>query len=233
MHDNPVHHAVQARLVDALEPRAIVFEMVEQADALKITTQHRENSVALETLLRWDDLGWPDFAMYFPIFQAAGDAPVYGAALPRAKVREAVSIGAASVFGDGAALFGLTDTLPASEQAAREALQQAAHCNAMPTELLPGMVEAQRLRDAALARAVVTARAEPGRGPVVVIAGNGHARHDWGVPQALSAYMHASDDQFEVVSLAQYEESAPDQPPVTHWIVTASVAREDPCAAFQ
>ena len=43
-----------------------------------------------------------------------------------------------------------------SEQAAREAEQMAAHCDALPEDILPGFVEAQRLRDAALAEDVLS-----------------------------------------------------------------------------
>ncbi len=66
--------------------------------------------------------------------------------------------GAAAVFGAAAARFGLDAPLPEDEQAAREAEQAEAHCGALPAEMLPGMVEAQRLRDAALARAVAARR---------------------------------------------------------------------------
>jgi hypothetical protein len=89
------------------------------------------------------------------------------------------------VFPGDAARFGLTEALDPDEQAAREAEQQEAHCNALPEEILPGFVEAQRLRDAALAEAALAALADTG-GPVVVVTGNGHARADWGVPALLA-----------------------------------------------
>ncbi len=37
MHDNPVHHAHQAIAVEALGAKALVFEMLTEAQALKIT----------------------------------------------------------------------------------------------------------------------------------------------------------------------------------------------------
>ena len=72
----------------------------------------------------------------------------------RGDVRRAVSEGAATVFGGAAPLFGLDAALDPEEQATREAGQMAAHCDALPEDVLPGMVEAQRLRDAALAAAM-------------------------------------------------------------------------------
>jgi hypothetical protein len=52
-------------------------------------------------------------------------------------------------------------------------------------EILPGFVEAQRLRDAALAEAALAALEAHGA-PVAIITGNGHARRDWGVPAVLA-----------------------------------------------
>lgn len=233
VHDNPAHHALQARVVSSLGPSALVFEMVEPGQARAITQDIRSSAIKLEAALAWDARGWPDFAMYFPIFAAAEKAGLFGGALPRDDVRRAVSDGAASVFGAAAPLFGLDQPLKAAQQADREALQMAAHCDALPEEMLAGMVEAQRLRDAALARAVINAMQQGGQGPVVVIAGNGHVREDWGIPQALRVYLDASGETANILSLGQYEETPPDTPNVTHWVVTEAAMREDPCNAFR
>lgn len=233
VHDNPLHHALQARVVAGVQPSALVFEMVEPGQARALTQDIRKDALKLEAALTWDARGWPDFAMYFPIFAAAPDAGVFGGALPRDDVRKAVSDGAAPVFGAAAPLFGLDQPLDASQQSDREALQMAAHCDALPEEMLAGMVEAQRLRDAALARAVINAMQQGGDGPVVVIAGNGHVREDWGIPQALSIYLEATGETVDIVTLGQYEGTAPGTPRVTHWVVTEAAERDDPCVAFR
>ncbi len=228
VHDNPAHHAHQAQAVAALAPAAIVFEMLTPEQAAAVTDANRRDAAALEAALGWQASGWPDFAMYHPIFTAAPRARVYGAALPGEDVRRAVREGAAAVFGADAARFGLTAPLPPAEQAAREAEQMAAHCDAMPAALMPGMVEAQRLRDAALARATLRAMAETG-GPVAVITGSGHARRDWGVPAVLArAAPHLS-----VIAVGQVEAGAEAEQPFDHWIVTDPAPRPDPCAAFR
>lgn len=226
-HDNPAHHANQARAVAALAPSALVFEMLTPEQAAKVTPDLRADRAALEEALGWADTGWPDFAMYHPIFTASA-AAIYGAALPRDEVRRAVGEGAAKVFGEQAAAYGLTAPLPSSQQQEREDLQREAHCNALPEHLLPGMVEAQRLRDAGFARAVVQAVGETG-GPVAVITGNGHARRDWGLPAALAL---AAPD-LSLISVGQLEEAPEGDAPYDFWLVTEAVERGDPCAGLK
>ena len=86
-HDNPRHHAVQAAWVDALQPKAIVFEMLTEDQAARSTPKLRGTQDDLEATLGWEDAGWPDFAMYYPIFTAAPGAAIWGAAVPRDTVR--------------------------------------------------------------------------------------------------------------------------------------------------
>ncbi len=227
VHDNPVHHQNQTRAVSALRPTALVFEMLTPDQAAKVTPDNRGNATKLAAALGWQGSGWPDFAMYYPVFDAAPKAQIYGGGLPRAKVRRAVSEGAAVVFGDGAAVFGLSDALPAPQQSARELLQKQAHCNALPENLLPGMVEAQRLRDATLAAAVIKALKETA-GPVIVITGNGHARADWGVPALLDIAAAGKT----TISVGQFEQDPWDEVPFDFYLLTSIAEREDPCAAF-
>lgn len=228
VHDNPVHHAHQASAVAAIGPAALVFEMILPDQVAAITPGLRDDPAALAQALDWSARGWPDFMMYHPIFAAAPQAAIYGAEVPREDVRRAVSEGAAAVFGPGAGALGLATPLPAAEQAAREDRQAAAHCDMLPDHLLPGMVEAQRLRDAALAQAAITAHRETG-GPVAVITGTGHARNDWGMPAAL----RVAAPGLTVLSVGQYEIPAPGALPHDLWLITDATPRPDPCAAFR
>jgi uncharacterized iron-regulated protein len=226
LHDNPTHHAHQAHAVAALAPKALVFEMLTPEAASKMPDT-LPDAATLGQILGWDAAGWPDFAMYYPIFAAAPKARVYGAEVPRAEARRAMKEGPIAVFGPEAAAYGLTDPLPPDDQSAREAEQAKAHCDALPPDLLPGMVDVQRLRDAALARAVVQAMADTG-GPVAVITGNGHARRDQGLAQPLARV--APD--LSLLAIAQFEEKAPAAPPFDLWLLTPTIPRDDPCAAF-
>ncbi|MEI4488490.1 ChaN family lipoprotein [Frigidibacter sp. MR17.14] len=225
IHDNPDHHRLQAAAVAALQPRALVFEMLTPEQATAAAGTPRDDATALDAALSWEESGWPDFAMYAPIFAAAPDARLYGGALPREAVRSAVKDGAAAVFGAEAARFGLDRPLTAEAQAAREEQQFQAHCEAVPREAMSGMVEAQRLRDAALARAALQALQDTG-GPVAVIAGAGHVAKD-GIPAALAL----AAPEVTVLAVGQTETGAE---PGTYdlWAESPPPARDDPCAAF-
>lgn len=227
VHGHPDHHAYQAALTAALQPAAIVFEMLLPEQADRVTPDLRDDAEALGAALAWEERGWPDFTLYQPIFTAAPGAAVVGGDLPRDEVRRAVTDGAAAVFGPRAELFGLDRPLPDEQQAAREALQARVHCDALPESILPGMVEAQRLRDAALADAVLRAIAEHG-GPVVLITGSGHARTDWGVPALLAL---AAPD-LTVHAIGQLEGTASPDAPYDKLRVSTPMERPDPCAAF-
>ncbi|TMM51109.1 hypothetical protein FDT80_14680 [Sulfitobacter sabulilitoris] len=225
-HDNPAHHATQARWVAALRPAALVFEMLTPDQAVRVTPAVRTDPGALADALEWDASGWPDFAMYYPIFAAAPDAVVLGAGLPRDTMQTVMTDGADAL--PDAARFGLNSALPKDQQAAREDLQAEAHCGALPETMLPGMVKVQRARDAALARAALDAIAQTG-GPVAVIAGNGHARRDWGVPHLLAQ----AEDKITVFALGQAEDGRAPEGGFDLVVNADAVERGDPCAAFR
>src|SRR5438094_4333458 len=72
-HDNPDHHALQARLVRvASQGRkpAIVFEMLDVGQQQALDAAPR-TSEALAEAVNWSRSGWPDFSLYRPIFDAA------------------------------------------------------------------------------------------------------------------------------------------------------------------
>ncbi|WP_298844048.1 ChaN family lipoprotein [uncultured Roseobacter sp.] len=226
-HDNPHHHERQAEIVAEVAPGAIVFEMLTREQAARHVPG--ADATTLENMFDWQNSGWPPFSMYYPIFAAAPDARIFGAGVPRAEARLVREKGIAFAFGIGAGAYGLNDPLPEFEQSAREADQMAAHCDALPEELLPFMVDFQRLRDARLAQQTVRALELTG-GPVVVITGNGHARRDRG----MAVYLQRVKPAAAILVLGQGEEGSPPPAGTFDRITTApAVERDDPCTAFQ
>jgi uncharacterized iron-regulated protein len=228
VHDNPAHHTRQAEWVRDLAPVALVFEMLPPDLDNTAISAAVDDIETLEAVLGWRNRGWPDFAMYYPIFAAAPDAAIYGAALPRDQARALAATPLAEAFGPDAARFGLDRPLSSGQQQMREALQLSAHCDAMPEEMLPMMVNIQRLRDATLASAALSAFTERG-GPVAVITGNGHARTDWGAPAALAQ----AAPGLRIYALGQSEDGIPPEGRFDLVLDAKGVARPDPCEAFR
>ncbi|WP_298909899.1 ChaN family lipoprotein [uncultured Aliiroseovarius sp.] len=221
VHDNPAHHATQAQIVRDVAPAALVIEMLGQEDADALAA---DPAAFAE---RWAETGWPDFHMYLPIFKAH-DGPIIGGAVPREVARATYADGVATHFQGDAAAYGLTDALPEDQQAQRIELQFQAHCEAMPREMMGGMIEVQRLRDATLATGVVQAMADTG-GPVAVITGNGHARKDWGVP----SYLARVAPELRVISVGQGEDGVPPEGGFDIVLDAPAPDRPDPCAQFK
>ncbi len=221
VHDNPTHHATQALAVAALAPKALVFEMLTPAQAARATPEARRSKAALEAALGWEN--WPDFALYWPIFAAAPEAEIVGAALPREALEAAMVEGAAAVFGPQAASYGLT--APFED---RSAQMVAAHCGKLPLEAARAMAEVQRLKDASFARTALKTLEKTG-GPVAVIAGSEHVRKDVGLPY----YLRWAAPDVRQLSVVQLEEGQ--SPPDLHdlWISAPAATREDPCAALK
>jgi len=232
IHDNPETHRTQAKIVAALQPTALVFEMIPQEFEDEVNRLRAEGASREEIAeaLDWANSGWPDFDMYAPIMEAAPEARIFGAGQPVAEVRRAMLEGAAGVFGPDAEKYGLDLPLDSEEKAAREELMRAAHCGGVPAEMLSGLVEAQRFRDAGLADAALWARTMAGGGPVVVIAGTGHADKHRGMPSLVAI----AEPDVRVFALAQVESEPADAESAAFdaVVVAAPPDREDPCAVF-
>ncbi len=214
IHDNALHHQGQAKIIAALKPEVVVFEMLSSTQAALVNEIGTENLDTLGQRIGWEAAGWPDFNIYAPIFAALDTAQV---------------VGAAAVFGAGAAGFGLTQAVPQPQLERRMQMQFDAHCAAMPMDMMGGMVEAQRLRDAYFADASLKALKTYGA-PIVVIVGNGHARRDWGVPAMIA--LAATDVTTIAVGFVEVP-SLDDDPRFDITLATARALRGDPCDAFR
>lgn len=237
VHDNPQHHAIQARLVSRLSPAGLAVEMIPSAseEGVGVFLNQGGRYGDIGPAVGWDRLGWPDWALYRPIFQAAEGAVVTGGALASRRIRQALDDGAeaaAAAAADPVLVRALSNGLPEKNRKAMEAEMIAAHCNKLPLSVARTMVEAQRLRDASFAAAVLRARRDGG--PVVLITGTGHARADHGVP----LYLARLAPELKVMSVGFLESEQPSVEaaagqPFDAIVVTLPALRDDPCLAFQ
>jgi uncharacterized iron-regulated protein len=206
-HDNPDHHALQARLIRALTAAgrrpAVALEMFtpSQAGALhRHLAERPDDAAGIGEAVSWKASGWPPWAMYEPIAQAALDArlPLVPANLDNERVRAVSRQGVAALDASLVARHALDQPLAAGVREAMAADIRDAHCGHAPEERLAAMIVAQRARDAQMAEALVTA---PGTDGAVLIAGAGHARNDFGVP----AYLRRIEPAGGTVSVALVE----------------------------
>lgn len=186
-HDNADHHRLQARMLTALAQRGrtpvVVLEMVDrgrQTD-LDATSQDTE---ALPRVLEWDKSGWPPFAQYKPIFEAAiaGHLPLVAGNLSRPEAKAIVRGGVATASPETQALVASAAQLTPDQHASLDEELRASHCGHLPETMVEGMAAAQVARDASLADAMVKA----GDRGAALIAGAGHTRTDRGVPLQLA-----------------------------------------------
>ncbi len=242
-HDNPVHHQLQAQIIASLpwpKPAVAGFEQIHsgQATALDAWLQSAaEGTSGLEKALAWEQSGWPEWALYQPVFAAVlarGWRPV-DLMFASATVRDVFSDGVGAALPTDVIDQLQPDTLFSPEQ--RLAMQVSmgdAHCGHMPSEHMPAMVEVQIARDAHMAWRLATAAER-----AVVITGNGHARRDWGVP----LFLQRLRPEANVVSITLTEVAASGVAPSAYvtahasWsdftLFTPAHDRGNPCAGIR
>lgn len=229
VHDNERHHRLRAELVVSLaaEPTvmpAVVFEHI-RADQMSALEPPPRTTDALFAALKWDQSGWPDKAMFVPLFEQVLGRPTYAGEPERGRVRDVARQGLKALPEAEVTRLRLDVPLLDAAQDALLTELEASHCGLMPKTAFGTMAVAQRYRDAFMADAAMAAAAK--HGSAIVFTGNGHARRDRGVPFALT---QRGFDKPVLVVL--FTESAPDKvdPAVADIIVsTKPTLRQDPC----
>jgi uncharacterized iron-regulated protein len=181
LHDNAQHHALRARLISRIA-----------RDKLSVVAEHlpsparvvREGALLADLQAAGFDpqaWSWPLHAPLFDAIRSAG-LPLVGGNLPKGFSKQLFSQGASAL----SAPLGQTYRNAPLSQAARQQLDQDlidGHCGKLPERYIEPMRLVQRATDISMAQAVLD------RVPAVLVAGNGHVRKDYGVPQVLSATM--------------------------------------------
>ena len=222
VHDNERGHAARLAVLQDLAsqrvPTVLVLEHIDRSrqgalDAARVAAP-RDPQRWIDALLEAGNTRqWPWNLLRPALALAAGAQwPVHGANLTRAEL--AVPAARASTLGDVAS------------RRLRAAIEDG-HCGTLPEPAVARMVAMQQARDRAIVEALLTARAQAAR--VILLAGNGHVRRDFGV---------AADPQLRaaatVVSVGFVEEGDrfPDDA-FDHLIAVSPQPRPDPCAALR
>jgi uncharacterized iron-regulated protein len=237
LHDNPDHHrarAEQLRRLIAQEPKTVVvFEQFSRSEDAAVAQARKAAPGDVNAVIdaaKFDRKGWR-WPLHQPLFEAAlqSGAEVRGGNLDRDQIRKIVREGDAAWPADLLALRDRAAWNGAQQDTLRQDIQDG-HCGAMPEAMLPGMVQAQRARDAAMAQAMLDAK-KSGAKRVVLIAGNGHVRRDVAVPVYLQA---AGVPAADIDAIAYLEPGSAATAGGYDRVERAPAPpREDPCAQFR
>ena len=243
-HDNPDHHRLQAWVVEALiaagRRPAVAFEMIDegQAPALDAYLAGRPvDAAGLGPAIGWEQTGWPDWALYRPIADAAVAAglPIRAANLSRDGIRAVARDGWKALAPERVSRLALSTEPNEETRLAMSAEMKESHCGMLPDESVPAMIRVQRVRDGLMAEAM----ARPGADGAVLIAGNGHVRRDRGAPWYLRlldpapatslAFLEVAAGRLEP---ADYGRAFDGTLPFDYVWFTPRLDDADPCAAF-
>ncbi len=204
-HNNPDHHRLQAQMIEALvragRRPAVIWEMIPaslQAELDRHLQNGSKDASKLGAFLQWEERGWPDWAMYRPIAEAAlsADLPLRGGALDR-ETSQAISQSdpsQARLIMD----LGLDQPVKPEIVEAEATAIRKGHCNLLPEAAVNPMIMAQRAADAHLAKIALAVTPKDG---AVLIAGSGHVRKDWAVP----SFIRQTSPGASVISVAFFE----------------------------
>jgi uncharacterized iron-regulated protein len=247
-HDNPDHHLLQAEVLRSLiaagRRPAVGFEMFGLDDATAIADHLAaapNDAAGLGRAVHWNARGWPDWAMYQPIAEAALGAKlrVVPTNLPLATVRKMRSAGLAALEPPVTRALGLDRPLSESMTARLAADIRASHCGYASEESVKAMLAVQRARDAQMAQSLIAAGAPGG---AVLVAGAGHVRNDYGIPVYLSA--EAAGKRVISIAFLEVDDRKPEphnyalpyadgRLPFDYVWFTPRVDDENPCEKFK
>lgn len=228
LHDNPRHHVLRAELISRIAPKGttVVAEHLPAPARIRVDGALQADLEAAG----FDASGWV-WPLHQPLFEGirAQGLALVGGNLPKGFSKQLMAKGAVAL---PAPLASAYHASPLSTEAAQRLDQDLldGHCGQLPERYLAPMRLVQHATDVSMADALLSHR------PAVLVAGNGHVRKDYGVPQVLRALAPA----LKIVSVGFYEDGADRQELVQSlagrydfvWL-TEPAGRSDPCEGFK
>lgn len=238
VHDNPVQHRLRLevlrRAFEAGWRPAIAMEQFDREQQVAIERARMERPLDADYLIEEAATehgksinGW-NWEYYRPYVALALQyrVPLLAANLSRRDAQKVIELGYSAVFDDSMEhLLGLDRQRPSLLEAQEKEIDLG-HCHALRRELLPAMARAQAARDAVMAGVL----REHGAQGVVLLAGDGHARRDIGVP---TWFDPPTDARVFAVAFLERGDPAPQSAAFDAVVSTDAVPRPDRCATLR
>ncbi len=227
LHDNPRHHALRGQLISRIAGVRTTVVAEHLPAPSKVVLGERLLADLEAGGFSAEGWGWPLHQSLFDRIRSLG-LPVVGGNLPKGFSKQLM------MKGEGALMPPLDQAyrqsaLTADAMRKLDADLVSGHCGKLPERYLAPMRLVQRATDISMANALLDNR------PSVLVAGNGHVRKDYGVPQVIAAVA----PQLRQISVGFLERSI-DSPELIQslagqydlvWI-TERAERKDPCENF-
>ncbi|WP_198262683.1 ChaN family lipoprotein [sulfur-oxidizing endosymbiont of Gigantopelta aegis] len=271
-HDNIRHHQLQSHIIAAFVAQqqfpAIAYEMLNHnqqesidqfhADYLKRLQQGGARSTertldAFAKKIQWEKSGWPEWSYYQPVFfqNFYNDLPIIAANLDAKTIREAIKQGPQVLSEDYQRQLERYQYPPELKKSLQAEILEA-HCKLLPEKMLSPMLMGQQLRDLAMTKVIADYMAKqfapqafvPRTRDLVLIAGSGHTRTDYGIPYYLRheapnlkvlsmAFIEVSKDKLKPSDYAKNWSKTAQQLPFDYVWFTQQAEREDQCEKMQ
>ncbi len=203
-HDNKQHHQLQADTIHELvknnQSPAVAFEMLNQNQQESIhnfQTRNKNSERITDDFAKtvdWDKSGWPEWTYYRPVFKQTleNNLPVIATNLEHKQIRKVIKQGPEVLDKKYQDLLNRYQYKPDIQQTLEQDIQLS-HCDMLPKNMLAPMLRGQQVRDLVMMTTILESLKQHKK--VIVIAGSGHTRKDYGIPWYL--HQELSDKQFQ------------------------------------
>jgi hypothetical protein len=232
VHDNAVQHALRLeafqKLLNTGARPALLMEQFDREhqgaiDKLRATPDQIDAAAVIKAGAGSANWNWTFYRPFIEL-ALAYNLPIVAANVSRTEGRRVMSQGLAASGFDAAVPTDISQSLSSTIEAS--------HCGMLDAATAQRMVPVQVARDQFMARLI---EANAARG-VVLLAGNGHVRKDWGVPRWLTAATRAKAKSHGYLEVGDDTGAANSGAANTAYDVvkfTLAQKREDPCEAMR